>query len=142
MKKIYLIVLSVFVLVVLAGAGVYWYAFLRTHKSMLKIKPAYTLNSEQLLSEFTTDENAAFEKYAGKVIEVTGKIEDINRSEKQTAIIFEDRFFGVSAYLDSSFLAKNRKIIDALNHDQQITVRGQCDGMLSDVIISRAVIID
>lgn len=141
MKPLYVIISLIVVLAVLAGVGVYWYAFLRPHKNMMKSKPAYTLSSSQLLAEFSSDENAAFEKYAGQVIEVTGKIEDVKRDEKQTAIILDDKLFGISVYLDSSFIATNHKTVDDLNAGQTVTIRGQCDGMLTDVVISRAVII-
>lgn len=129
------------VLAVLAGAGTYWYAFMRPHKNMEKTKPQFELSSAALLSEYTNDETAANEKYLGKVIELHGEIVALDRGENLTAIIMEDRFFGISAYLDSSFVADNRKITNQIESGQTITIRGQCDGMLNDVVISRAIVV-
>jgi hypothetical protein len=141
MKRLYVIILVFLVLVILAVSGAYWYAFLRPHPDMMKAKPAFTLESARLFNEFSEDEKAAYEKYAGKVVELTGEIVHVRRDEKQTTIILDDMFMGVSAYLDSSFVANNRKMVDSLDSGQKVTVRGQCDGMLTDVVISRAVII-
>jgi hypothetical protein len=141
MKRIYVIILVFTGLAILAVAGAYWYAFLRPHPDMMKAKPAYTLESARLFNEFSEDEKAAYGKYAGEVLEVTGEIVHVRRDEKQTAVILNDVFMGVSVYLDSSFVENNRKIVDALDSGQKVTIRGQCDGMLTDVIISRAVII-
>ena len=141
MKRMYVILAVVVVLFLVAGAGVYWYAFLRTHIDISSAKPAYSLSSTQLLSEFTDDETAANEKYAGEIIEVEGKIVEVIKGERQTAVVLEDRLAGISVYLDSSFVANNPEPVNLLDADQSVTFRGQCDGMLTDIIISRAVIV-
>ena len=141
MKRSHIIILVLIVLVILAGAGTYWYAFMRTHRNMQKARPSHTLSSSQLLSDFSNDEKAAFEKYAGKVVEINGEIIAVNKGENQVAVVLEDRMFGITAYLDSSFVAENGDMVNQLNAEQEITLRGQCDGLLSDVVISRAVIV-
>jgi hypothetical protein len=141
MKRIYVILIVLVVIILLAGAGVYWYSFLRPHKNILKTRPAYVLSSTQLVSEFSDDENAANEKYAGEIIEIAGRIVDVKKGHKQTAVILEDLFSGISVYLDSSYVVNNPEKINDLDDEQTITIRGQCDGMLTDIIISRAVII-
>ena len=142
MKRIYVVIIVLVVIILLAGAGVYWYSFLRSHKNILKTKPAYVLSSTQLVSEFSDDENAANEKYAGEIIEIEGKIVDVKKADKQTAVILEDRLSGISVYLDSSYVVNNPGTVNILDAEQKITIRGQCDGMLTDIIISRAVIIE
>ncbi len=141
MKRIYIIILVLVVIILVAGAGVYWYAFLRPHKNILKTEPAYVISSTQLLSHFSDDEKAASEKYAGEIIEVSGEIVDVKKGNNQTAVILEDLFSGISVFLDSSYVVNNREAVNALEAEQDITIRGQCDGILTDVIISRAVII-
>ncbi len=141
MKRLYVFIIVFVVLILIAGAGVYWYAFLRSHQDMLKTKPAYEVSSTQLINEFSADEQAAYEKYAGKVIEVTGNVVDIRTGAVQTAVILEDRLSGISVFLDSIYVADNPEKIKILDTEKDITIRGQCDGMLTDIVISRAVII-
>ena len=142
MKRIYIIIAILVVVILMAGAGAYWDAFMRPHANILTARPAYVLSSSQLLSEFSEDEEAANKKYAGEIVEVAGKIADVKKGVKQTAVILEDHFSGISVYLDSSFVVNHPETVNDLDAEQSITIRGQCDGMLTDIIISRAVIIE
>ncbi len=135
------IILIILVLAVAAGAGAYWYAFMRPHQNMEKTEPHFELNSAAFLSEYTKDEIVANEKYLGKIIELRGEIVALDRGEILNAIILEDMLFGISAYLDSSFVVENPKITKQIETGQTITIRGQCDGMLTDVVISRAIVV-
>ena len=141
MKRIYKILAGLAIIGILAGAGMYWYAFMRPHTNMLKAEAEVKLSASDLFNDFSSNEAAANTKYIGKIIEVTGNIVQVNTDETQTSIILEDELFGVSTYLDSSFVASNPNLIQEINPNQSVTIRGQCDGMLSDVVISRAVII-
>lgn len=141
MKTSYKIIVVLLALAVVAGAGAYWYTFMQPAKDFSKLKPDYTLNAEQLFSDFSGDETAANSKYIGKVVELTGKVVTVNTDSTQVSIVLEDQLFGVSTYLDAGFCAANPEMLRAVRAGQTITIRGQCDGMLNDVVISRAVII-
>lgn len=141
MKPLYKIVLSLFVVGLLTAGGVYWYAFMRPHKDMLKAKPAFVMDASDLFNDFSNDEASANKKYLGKVVQITGKVVDLKNENNETAVTLEDELFGVSTYLDSAFVADNSKMIAAIDTGKIVTLRGQCDGMLNDVVISRAVII-
>ncbi len=141
MKPVYKILLVLVVLALSAGAGIYWYAFMRPHQNMLKVNPEYKLSARNLFSEFSDDETTANSKYLGKIVELTGYVKSVKISDNQTAIILDDELFGVSTYLDSAFCATNHQRLAAISPGQTVTIRGQCDGVLSDVVISRAVII-
>lgn len=141
MKLVYKIVLIIVVVAGLLGAGAYWYAFMRPHLNMETANAQFKLSSSALFNEFSNDETAANEKYLGKVVEVNGEVVAVNESGNQTAIILDDPLFGISAYLDSSYVADNRKIIETIEAGQNIIIRAQCDGMLTDVVISRGVIV-
>ncbi len=108
---------------------------------MLKAKPEYVVEAGFLFHEYADDEMAANKKYLGKVIEITGKVVRLEVVENQYSVILEDDLSGVISYLDSSFVAANREMIRTIDPGQYITLRGQCDGMLNDVVISRAVVI-
>ncbi|WP_372776645.1 hypothetical protein [Mangrovibacterium sp.] len=141
MKPAYKISLILIVLAIVAGAGAYWYVFLKPHENLENTKPEFKLSSTQLFNDYTEDETAANAKYSGKVVEVSGEVVAVQTGEQGTAIILEDELFGVSVYLDSSFVAANQQLTNQTAAGETITIRGKCDGMLNDVVISRAIII-
>ncbi|WP_303918725.1 hypothetical protein [Draconibacterium sediminis] len=141
MKRRYKILIILLVLAAVAGGGAYWYIFMQPQKNMQKASPAYKLTAKNIFSEFSENETAANTKYLGKVVELTGKVAEVKNENNQTAIVLEDVLFGVSAYLDSTYCATNQEVLQAINEGQTVTIRGQCDGILNDVIISRAVVV-
>jgi hypothetical protein len=114
---------------------------MQPQKNMQKANPDYKLTAKNIFSEFSKNETAANTKYLGKVVELTGKVAEVRTGNNQTSIVLEDVLFGVSAYLDSTYCATNPEVLQAMNEGQIVTIRGQCDGMLNDVVISRAVVI-
>ena len=105
---------------------------------MLKARPEFVLDASDLFNDFSNNEATANQKYLGKVVQITGEVVNVKTENSQTAVILEDDLFGVSTYLDSSFVAENPKIVKDVSPGQSVTLRGQCDGMLSDVVVSRA----
>ncbi|MGD9930596.1 MAG: hypothetical protein AB7U05_11305 [Mangrovibacterium sp.] len=55
----------------------------------------------------------------------------------QPGIVLEDQLFGMSAYLDAGFCAANPEMLRAVRPGQTIIIRGQCDGVFNDLVISR-----
>ena len=117
----------VVVVIFIVGAGVYWYPFVHPHKNISTSGLVYSLSSTRLLSEFSEDETAATEKYAGEIIDVEGKIVYVIIGDKQTAVVLEDRLSGISVYLDNSFVENHPEMVDVLEANQTATFRGQCD---------------
>lgn len=142
MKRIYKILIMMVLLAVVAGGSAYWYTFMQPHKNMQKANPDFKLTAKNIFTEFSENEKTANTKYLGKVVELTGKVAEVKNENNQSAIVLENMLFGVSAYMDSSYCAANPKVLQDINKGQTITIRGQCDGMLNDVVISRAVIIE
>lgn len=108
---------------------------------MLKATPEFVMDASKLYNDFSNDENTADKKYLGKVVQITGKVIDVKNENNETAVTLEDELFGVSTYLDSAFVANNKNLIATIDTGKIVTLRGQCDGMLNDVVISRAVVI-
>lgn len=141
MKQLLRIALILFIIGLIAAGGIYWYAFMRPHKDMMKAHPEYVMQASDLFNDFSNDEGSANKKYLGKVVQITGTVVDVKNDNDETAVTLEDELFGISTYLDSAFVAENPDLVSAVDTGQTVTLRGQCDGMLNDVVISRAVII-
>jgi uncharacterized protein (UPF0333 family) len=136
-------ILVVFTTIVLLAtiAGIYFYN--KPHMDYSKIKPEYKLTALSLYSEFEQDEIAANKKYLDKVLEVTGSVAAVNYNTNGTVSLYlEDPMFGVTCTVE---ILNDVYKIDTFHHIEVghiIKVKGRCDGMLSDVRISKCHIID
>lgn len=109
-------------------------------KNLHKVKPDFTVTSNQLFNDFSENESQANSKYVGNIILVKGEIKEIIQSNDEMIILLEtdDLFSGISCRLADSEFSK----AELLKKDQSFAVKGQCSGKLIDVILNNCVIID
>jgi hypothetical protein len=97
------------------------------------------MSAANLISEFNENENAANNKYLGKIIEVTGPVAEVN-NEQDTVINISlgsnEKLRKVSCRMDSRHFSEVKKYSEG----NIITIKGTCDGFLMDVELSRCVI--
>ncbi|MFA5814415.1 MAG: hypothetical protein WC865_02200 [Bacteroidales bacterium] len=133
--------IGVFLALVAAGF-VYWYGFLRKEKSIEKMKPDFELTADSLFSVFNADEKAATEKFGGKTLLLKSNVVSVEKDEKgNVTLTLVDPMMGVTCTIDSLQVVKQKTDIDALREGQPVTVKGRCDGMLTDVKISKCMIV-
>ena len=132
MKRALYFLASIIIILVVA-----YLIVLNLPKASSKNKEAeFKLASVELYSEYATDESLANTKYNGKVIEVTGKILDISEDQQGATVIIldaQDDFGGVLCTLESK--PKNLP-----SPGEQISIKGQCNGLLMDVVLNKCVI--
>ena len=131
---------SIFFVIVLLGV-ICIYIFFKPEKNLLKLKPDYKLTAIELFNEYSTNEKAANTKFLGKIIQVNGIIHDINKGDSiYTTVILEtkDMFFGVNCVLNDKYASKQKEIIIG----SEATIKGECSGMLIDVVLNNCVLID
>ena len=95
--------------------------------------------ASDLFSEFETDETTANSRYLNTVVRVTGTVIDVSfDSEEELSILLEtdSPIFGVSCSMESGQMSRLKDI----KTGDQITVKGICTGMLSDVVLNRCVV--
>lgn len=135
------IVLVIMGLLLMAGF-VFLYVFRKAPDDLNKAKPAFQVEATELFQAFEDDENAAMAKFGGKVIELTGELMSIKPDEwGQTILVFMDPLFGVTAIIDSLGTKMQAAEIDQLKTGDQVRVKARCDGMLTDVRLSKCLII-
>ena len=137
MKKKTLLI-SIIGIILIAGVGYLIKDTFRGHKSTDKKKPSVCIDATELVKEFTADEAMSFEKYAGKIVEVTGRIDEIENNEAGLKIFLrkEGDFEGVSCAMSEGYNEEDFKIGSA------IKIRGECDGFILDVTMKRCVIVE
>jgi len=129
LKKIIIIIL----IISGSAAGYGYYLFNKPHQGIANKEAAFTLESKQLFTEFDQNENAANQKYLGKVVLVHGRVADKAVDAKgATSLILEgSEMAGVGCQFDKSVT----KEIEQVKKGQVISVKGICTGMLMDVVL-------
>ena len=90
-----------------------------------------TITAADLASQF---DNA---KHLGKVLAVKGKIATIETDNDVTNITLEtdDPMVSISCEIEKGFNTASSKVGD------EVTVKGQCDGKLTDVVLTRCIVV-
>jgi hypothetical protein len=128
---------SLFVLVVL---GVLAVGSTDTDTDTQKVQsqaPSYTLSANQLYREYDSNEVAADAKYKGKVVIVSGTIQDIGKDIMDDAYIV----IGGGGFLDGvqcTFTKGEQSSVARLSKGQQVTVKGEVAGKMGNVLINKA----
>jgi hypothetical protein len=133
MKKI--IIPLVLLGVIAAGIGYYMYN--KPVESLNNKKADVTVTAEQLLADYEANEDAANDKYLGKVVEVTGKVAEVTTEEGKNKVHFETGN-PISVIITELDAGNNT---EGLQVGDQATVKGMCSGYLSDVILVRSTVI-
>ena len=143
MNRLYLRLLAILIALVLIALVGFRYIFRDSQEDFSGIKPKYTLSASELYSAFSTNEAEANQKYSGEVIEVYGKLTERSLDDwEQTFLYFIDPLFGVTVVIDSVMSLKQTDLLNALETGDEIRIKGRCDGMLTDVRISKSVLVD
>lgn len=96
--------------------------------------------SNTLIADFTTNEEEANKIYAGKVLEVTGKVKEVSFLNNRNTLILqgEDKDTGIICDMNSDQLKSVLKI----SKGQRVTIKGVCKGFLKDVVMLNCILID
>jgi len=141
-KKLFLTLLILAFVLVLVGIGGYLYVFRKAPADLSKARTDFRVEAPALFEAFEKDEKAASARYVGAVLEVRGALEGIEQSEwGQTILTFVDPFFGVTATIDSVMSVRQESWIGSLNRGDTVTVKGRCDGMLTDVRLVKCMLV-
>lgn len=128
------------VLVAIIAAAYSYYLYNKPHDDMAIQTPEFTLSAQELIDAYAADETASNTKFSGKILEVSGIV--VAKSEGaggSYSISLGDAMSGVSCTVDSADVAPFKAILDKITEGDAVTFRGRCDGMLTDVQLSRCV---
>ena len=123
------------------GAGIGAYQYNKPHKNINKASADFKLTATELFAEFENDETKAQEKYLDKIIQVSGRVSNISKTDQETSIITlesDHMLFGVQCELDA-FSDHSTQVLPV--EGEELSLKGICSGMLSDVVLVRCVIL-
>lgn len=132
MKKALLALLTIGIV----GLAVGYYQWNKPKENMATSQAEASLEAAQLLTEYSTAEDAANAKYLGKTIAVTGQVKETTTEAGTVKVMLgTGQDFGVYCTLDS--LATHPRT--DFPAGETITLKGKCDGYNLDVQLSRCV---
>lgn len=129
--------------VVVAGIAGYfvWANFLKTAPSMSRLDAEYRVNAVDFYAEFEESEDAANVKYQNKVVEIVGEVEGLDVSDGSLPVITlkTDGFGTIKCTMETQLSSDDLKDIQL---NSTLVIRGECQGMLLDVLIGRSIVIE
>ncbi len=98
---------------------------------------SHTLSANQLYSEYHNNEVAADAKYKGKVVIVSGTIQDIRKDIMDNAYIV----IGGRGFLDGvqcTFTKGEESSVARLSKGERVTIKGEVAGKMGNVLVNKA----
>src|ERR1035437_300852 len=117
----------------LAGICIAIYMFNKPKRDISNTKPEYTVTAEQLLTEFTKNEQAANAKYlsesGGKVIQVSGIVAEIDQ-KGDTTLTISLKGLSDSQRINCSMEKTGIPEAKSLKVGDKVSIKGECTGYL------------
>lgn len=107
--------------------------------SVVNSAPDFRISARKLYAEYDANGVAADLKYKGKILAVTGTVENIDKDilDEIYVTLEGDEFIGsIQCYFANSHTGEAA----GLRKGQTLTVKGQCDGQLMNVLLKGCVI--
>src|ERR1700754_3519300 len=124
-------ILWIVILLLIVAGGVYgWRQYHKPHASADDESAFATINADTLYHQYQLDERSADAKYMGKVIEVTGKLVEIQHSGNAEIWILSTQSGGGGINCQ---LFSGTKVDPLPKPGDSVTLKGRCSGFLLDV---------
>lgn len=123
-------ILLIGVVIAVLGGTYGYYMWNKKTPSMTFREAILTMGANELGSQFDKD------KHAGKVISVKGKVATVETENETTNITLEtdDPMVSISCEMEKG------SAIPSVKAGDEVTIKGQCDGKLTDVVMTRCII--
>jgi hypothetical protein len=137
MKTYVKIALAVVFLIAVGGILAALYLYNLKTKDLQKVKPDFVMTSSVLQKAFEDDEKGSSEMYINKIVEISGEIIAITGGERSSWNISLQTGSDFSKVTCTFLFVKDPGVFIL---GEQITVKGVCSGVLSDVLLNNCVI--
>lgn len=123
--------------IIAAGLG-YKFIYNKPHKDYAKAKAEFSLTSEELFAEYQNNRQAAEQKFNGKVIKISGMLNNVETPESMTIAVFvmQEGMFGDEGIRCTILPNFAEKIISLAG--KEVILKGYCTGYNdTDVILEK-----
>jgi flagellar basal body-associated protein FliL len=129
------------ILVALAGAaGMYGYFQMNKPLKDIASGSATAFQAASLMSAYTTDEAKATTDYNDKIIEVSGTVASVSKNDVGEISV------NLQSGTESSFVVcsldgTKKHDVANIKEGDNVTIKGNCTGILGDIILNRCVLV-
>jgi uncharacterized protein (DUF1330 family) len=108
-------------------------------KDVTTQSPSIRISAKQLYADYEANGVAADQKYKGRILEVNGTIDTIDKDIMDTIFVTlkGDEYIG---YVQCMFSKEYAGRAASLRKGQTVTIKGKCDGKLMNVILRGCVL--
>ncbi len=110
------------IILLAAGAGIYWYIATEKFADTKDRKAAFTVNALDFIHEFEHNNEAANQKYTGKIITVNGIVSETEAADTTMNIKFIDTASG--SYAIFAFQEKHLAEAKTVRPGDSISIKG------------------
>ncbi|WP_165366121.1 OB-fold protein [Brumimicrobium glaciale] len=122
---------------IIVGGGIGYYMFNKKVPTLENTTSDYVIGANDLFNEFENNESEALKKYENKIIEVTGKVISVKNNDNDSNIILEADM-AMAGGVNCSFKYKQD---EEITKGSIVTIKGQCQGFLMDVVLNNSQLI-
>jgi hypothetical protein len=118
---------------ILSAVAFAYYLYYKPHQSIAGESAMYQLEASTLVNDYDNNEQAANEKYLGKIVEVRGVVAEKLKDEKgKINITLKGAdLSGVGCEFDPKY----QETIQEIKEGQEVKIKGICTGVLMDVVL-------
>jgi len=113
-------------LLLIAGAGIFWYVQTRKYGDTKDIKSDFTVVAQDFLQEFQSDLDKANQKYTDKIVTVSGMVSETELADTTMNIKFIDTASG--AYAIFAFQKQHLAEAKLVKKGDLVSIKGSCSG--------------
>ena len=125
---------TILIVLIVALSTVIYAALNPTPRKTIAVTPDYSVTAKQIYNEFETNEVAAFAKYNGKLVVITGKYKGSGMSLDKPFIVMDvgSMFFSVQCMFDKSKAAQ----VASLQKGSIINLAGKVSGQTGNIFLN------
>lgn len=126
-------ILVAFLAIVVILAGVYWYYATEKFSDTKDKKADYTMNAVDFMHEFKQDIKTANEKYTDKIVELKGRVSQVEAADTTLNIKIIDP--SNPSYMIFAFQQQHVAEAKTVKPGDSISIKGSCSGAIYSEIL-------
>jgi hypothetical protein len=134
MKAKYRFFVILIVIALLSAVMVWKYTFRKSETSVSEQKAEIEMKASELVKDYEMNENAANQKYIGKIILVSGIVNSIDTDSLNITVVLKES--SATAGVMCSF-DKNKVDVTQITPGTSVNIKGVCTGYLMDVVMNK-----
>ena len=124
---------GIVVTILISGIVYGYYRYNKPRDTAASGKTDLSVEAGTILHDFETDESAATKKYLGKIIEVKGRVQQIDTVSGNFSVLLAT---GSAAFINCAMTGP----VPAVQLKEEIGIKGRCAGFMIDVMLVDCVI--